>query len=143
MKELITFRQFLAEGKVTENTVDVDKMLAPIASSYKPNYDATVGDALINDMIDVIELDKLSGDYLADKYNFEDYRTLDHITPENVRKALDTLEVINVTGGTQAYRDLDLGGLGETKPTKEYALINYNNNTYLSSAAGKYVTQLK
>lgn len=114
-----------------------DKILGPIDSQNKAIWHASVAQmaTLASGLHGYVEIDKISGDYLANLYNFDEYRDgFEYMTPSNVKKALRTLKVINVTDGNVIYGDLD--------HEEDYTLIKYDNNTYLSSVGGKYITQL-
>ena len=128
MKELNRFRQFLAEVNSHDETLN------PLMSSDKVNPDEEIGQILSTR--DSIDLDKISGDYLAQVYNFDDYKNL-NITPKDVENALSQLKVVKVTDGEKLVSDFDLGDFGE------YVLINFNNNKYLAYDKGRYITALK
>lgn len=127
MKELNRFRQFLAEVNSHDET------LSPLMSSDKVNPDEEIGQILSTR--NSIDLDKISGDYLAQVYNFDDYKNL-NITPKDVENALSQLKVVKVTDEEKLVSDFDLGDFGE------YVLINFNNNKYLAHDKGRYITAL-
>ena len=114
-----------------------DKVLGPIDSQHEIyKMDMRTVDEVVDSLHSFVEIDMVSGDYLADLYNWDDYRYgYEYITPSKVKKALSTLKVINVTDGNVPYDQLDHG--------EDYTLIKYNGNTYLSSEGGKYITLLK
>ena len=113
-----------------------DKVLGPIDSQHEIYMDTHTVNEVVDSLHSFVEIDMVSGDYLADLYNYDDYRYgYEYMTPSNVKKALSTLKVINVTDGNVPYDQLDHG--------EDYTLIKYNGNTYLSSEGGRYITLLK
>ena len=127
MKELNTFRKFITEGNAH------DEVLSPLMTSDKTNLQEPIEQVLKTR--DYIRVNKISGDYLAQVYNFDDYKNL-NITPDDVKNALHKLDVVKITDGDKLASDYDLGGLGE------YVLLNYNGNKYLAHDGGRYITAL-
>jgi CBS domain-containing protein len=126
-------------GLITESDIkkklslNENETLDPLVTSDKVNPDEEIGQVLSTR--DSIDLDKISGDYLAKKYKHTPFKTL-NITPEKVKNALSQLKKVKVTDGEKLVSDFNLGDFGE------YALIIFNNKKYLSSDGGRYITAI-
>jgi hypothetical protein len=138
-KNDVVLESFLGEEELNEDNTQstFDDYFAPVVGNNKTMPDMNTQQALEDKAIDV---NALSPDYLADFYNFPEYKeTLDPkmINPQEFRKAIGRL-------GRTSYKNITgEETLGNVLPYPNYyTFVKFGDDAYLAHEYGKYHTKL-
>ena len=139
-KNDVALESFLGEEELNEDNTQstFDDYFATVVGNHKTMPDMNTQQAL--DGADVIDVDKLSPDYLANFYNFPEYKeTVDPkmVNPQEFRKAIGRL-------GQASYKNITgEGTLENVLPyRKYYTLVRFGKRLFLAHEYGKYHTYL-